>query len=69
MTSMIHLRVNGRSEDVPVQELGLGRYVDARDVKVAVARHLGMSPERLAPYTVETHPNGNLTVRPQAVFG
>ncbi len=66
---MLHLRVNGRSEDLPLDCLGLERFNSSQDVKSAVARHLDMPQTRLKDYTVELHPGGNVTVRPNAVFG
>lgn len=67
--SMVHLRVNGKSEDLPLEGLGLGRYVSPNEVKTAVARYMEMPPGNLKDYVVELHPSGNVTVRPQAVFG
>ena len=38
-------------------------------VKRALARHLEVSAVQLTDYCVDRHANGNLTVRPEAVYG
>lgn len=67
--TVIHLRVEGRSRDLPCRALGLGPNSTDQEVRQAVARHLETSPERLQHHVVDRHGNGNLTVRPEAVFG
>ena len=39
------------------------------EVKRALARHLEVPEEKLRDYVVDRHETGNLTVRPEAVFG
>lgn len=67
--SMLHLRFNGRSLDLPLRDLGIGRRADDRAIKIAVSRHLDVNEEDLRDYTVNRHQTGNLTVRPEAIFG
>ncbi len=66
---LVHVRYEGRSWDVPAAELGI--YPDGSDAEVreAVARFLEVPVAKLAYYVVERYPNGNITLRPQAVFG
>jgi hypothetical protein len=65
----VHLRFEGRSEQVSLGQLGLAANADDRAIKNAVANYLNVSPGRLNLYVVERHENGNFTVRPEAVYG
>src|SRR5689334_10450799 len=67
--AVVHVRFGGRSFDVPLTVLDLGVGSRDGDVKGALARHLEVHPSRLMDYVVDRHGNGNLTVRPEAVFG
>ena len=66
---VVHIRFDGRSLDVPLQELDLGARSADSDIKRALARHLEVPAEKLRDYVVDRHETGNLTVRPEAVFG
>jgi len=66
---MIHIRYGGTSQDVPADTLDIGNLSSDTDVRNALARHLGVDPGRLSGYRVDREPTGNLTVRPEAVFG
>ncbi len=46
-----------------------GSESDDREIKGALARHLDVPEAHLRDYTVDRHETGNLTVRPEAVFG
>jgi hypothetical protein len=39
------------------------------EIKRALARHLEVSVEKFRDYVIDRHETGNLTVRPEAVFG
>ncbi len=67
--AVLHARFDGRSLDVPLGVLEVGTASDDREIKKALARHLEVSEARLGDYTVDRHETGNLTVRPEAVFG
>jgi hypothetical protein len=67
--AVVHVRFDGRSLDLPLADLGLGADPSDHDVRRAVARHLEVGEARLRDYVVDRHATGNLTVRPQAVFG
>jgi hypothetical protein len=67
--SVIHVRFAGQSFDIPLSLLGLGASSNDGDVKRTLARHLEVQDARLNDYVVDRHQNGNLTVRPEAVFG
>ena len=64
-----HVRFDGRSIDVRLDALGLGADANESEVKRAVARFLEVSENRLRDYVLDRHENGNVTIRPQAVFG
>ena len=66
---VLHVRFGGRSTDVPLAGLGLTSASDDRQVKHRLAEYLEISPGQLDAYVVDRHPNGNLTLRPEAVFG
>ena len=67
--AVAHVRFEGRSLDVPVGALGLGPGPTDQEVRGAVARYLERPEVALHHHVVDRHANGNLTVRPEAVFG
>jgi hypothetical protein len=69
MANVLHVRYQGRSFDLPLTQLDVPRVADERDVRMAVARHLEVGLDRLEGYVLERHANGNLTLRPEAVYG
>lgn len=66
---MLHVRFQGQSRDLRLAELDLGPLPSDQEVKQALARRLDVSVEKLRDYVVDRNPSGNLTVRPEAVFG
>ena len=67
--AVLHVRFEGRSHDVRAAELDVGPQSNDAVIKQALARHLGVAEARLRDYVVDRHETGNLTVRPEAVFG
>ena len=67
--AVIHVRFNGRSFDVPASTLDIGLGADEATIKRALATHLEIPRNRLDAYVLDRHTNGNLTLRPEAVFG
>jgi hypothetical protein len=67
--TVIHVRFNGRSFDVPLSALDVGARSDDEQIKRNLARHLEVNVSRLDDYVVDRHGNGNLTIRPEAIFG
>lgn len=66
--TILHLRYNGRSEELPLAELGLnGRASDA-EIKEALAQHLDIASERLASHVV-VRTRQAIVVRPEALYG
>lgn len=70
---VVHIRFEGQSWSVAFRVLGLSDVradgSDSQAVRQAVASYLEIQPSQLAPYVVQRHANGNVTIRPQAVFG
>jgi len=67
--AVLHVRFDGRSLDIPLAQLDVGPFSDDREIKRALAGHLEVPEEKLRDYVVDRHQTGNLTVRPEAVFG
>lgn len=68
-TRVLHIRFDGRSFDIPLSDLDLGALSSDADIKRALAAYLNVPEAKLRDYTVDRHDTGNLTVRPEAVFG
>ncbi len=66
---MVHIRFEGQSWDIACAVLDVGAMSSDRDVRSALARYFEVPVRKFAPYVVERHANGNITVRPEAVFG
>jgi len=66
---VLHVRFDGTSRDIPIDLLDVGPGSTDQAVREAVARHLDINADKLRNYVVELHPNGNMTLRPEAVFG
>jgi len=67
--AIVHIRFEGKSQDIPVSELDIGEASTDEQIKQAVASFLDADVGKLADYVIERHANGNYTVRPEAVFG
>jgi hypothetical protein len=65
----LHIRFEGKSWDIRMADLDIGAQSSDEDVRASVARFLEVSRARFAPYVVERHANGNVTLRPEATFG
>ena len=66
---LLHIRFEGRSGDVPLFDLDIGIESTDQHVKSRLAAYLGIDTQRLRDYRVDRHATGNITVRPEAVFG
>jgi hypothetical protein len=66
---VVHIRFEGRSRDIPLGSLDLGPHASDGEIKQVLARYLEVPVEKLRDYVVDRHATGNLTVRPEAVFG
>jgi hypothetical protein len=65
----LHIRFEGRSIDVNLNELDIGdRSTDAQ-IRNAVADHLGVPVAKLQAFAIDRAASGEMTLRPEAVFG
>ena len=64
-----HVRFAGRSFDVPLAAMDLGPLSADGQIRQAMARYLDVPYHKLDAYVVDRHANGNVTLRPEAVFG
>ena len=67
--AVVHVRFGGRSFDVPVDQLELGLGSSDEQVKRTLAQYLDVPAQRMNDYVIDRHANGNLPLRPEAVFG
>ena len=65
----IHIRFQGRSYQLPASELDVSARSSDQEIKRALAQHFDVAVAKFAAYVIERHENGNMTVRPEAVFG
>lgn len=68
-TPMVHVRFDGRSYTVPATDLNVDVRADDMAIRVAMAAYFDVAVEKFAFYVIERYANGNITVRPEAVFG
>ena len=66
---VVHIRFEGRSVDIPQSDLDVGPASSDNDIKRALARYLETPEAKLRDYVIDRHDTGNMTVRPEAVFG
>ncbi len=66
---VLHVRFDGRSWDIPMADLDVGTMSSDQDVKSALATYLDVAQAKFVHYVVDRHQTGNLTLRPEAVFG
>jgi hypothetical protein len=67
--AVVHIRFDGRSLDIPQAELDIGLATGDAHIKRVVARHLDVPEADFRDYVIDRHQTGNLTLRPEAVFG
>ncbi len=68
-SAVLHLRFQGRSRDIALDAMSINAGAPDADVKRAVAQFIDASLAELDYTVIERHANGNLTLRPEAVFG
>jgi hypothetical protein len=67
--TVVHIRFEGRSLDIPQGDLDVGTASSDNEIKRALARYLEVPEAKLRDYVIDRHETGNMTVRPEAVFG
>ena len=68
-SGILHVRYEGRSCDVPLNDLDVGTMSNDDQVKSRLAQYLSVPANRFEYYKVDRHETGNMTLRPEAVFG
>ena len=68
-TRLLHVRFDGRSVDIPLNDLDVGSESSDQQIKNATASYLNVHVHKLQSYVIDRHETANLTLRPQAVFG
>ncbi|MBX7223190.1 MAG: hypothetical protein K1Y36_24815 [Blastocatellia bacterium] len=66
---MIHIRFEGQSVTLPEHQNGFAARLTDAEIKRLAAQHLDVAVNRLNPYVVDRTPQGNVIVRPEAVYG
>jgi hypothetical protein len=66
---VIHVRFDGRSLDIPLGDLDVPPASPNERIKRALADYLDVPAEKFRHYVLDRHETGNLTIRPEAVFG
>ncbi|MBV6623961.1 MAG: hypothetical protein KI793_13665 [Rivularia sp. (in: Bacteria)] len=66
---MIHIRFEGRSYDVEQSQLGLQQSMSDTVIKQQLAQHFDVAINSFQYYVIDRRPNGDLIIRPEAVYG
>ena len=66
---MVHVRFEGRSFDFTEGQLGLQTIENDEEVKERLAERFNVRLESLEPYVVDRTARGDVSVRPEAVYG
>ncbi|MBV9227725.1 MAG: hypothetical protein JOZ18_00325 [Chloroflexi bacterium] len=68
MNQTIHVRLNGRSEELTASMLNLARNASDAQIKQAVASHFDL-PQHYLNNHVVVHTSQAIIVRPEAIYG
>ena len=66
---VVHVRFEGQSRDIAFSVLDVGDLSNDQEMKRALALYFNAPEQKFVSYVIERHVNGNITVRPEAVFG
>ncbi|MGB1206757.1 MAG: hypothetical protein ACPG5B_13985 [Chitinophagales bacterium] len=67
---MLHIRFKGRSYDLQAGQIRLNINANDRTILECVANFLEVNISELKDsYVIDRRPNGNIIVRPEAVYG
>lgn len=68
--TQVHVRYEGRSLDITSDQLDVGMLSTDEQIRGAVATHLDVPRAKLNNYAIDRNEaTGEITLRPQAVFG
>lgn len=66
----LHIRYEGQSIDLPLSDADLGDLSEDSEVREAAARYLDVPVDKFNAFNVDRNKEtGDMTLRPQAVFG
>lgn len=66
----IHIRYDGRSLDIPLTEVDVGVLSTDEQIRTAVADNMGIPVAKLRAFAVDKNmESGEITLRPEAIFG
>lgn len=65
----LHVRIDGTSEDIALSTLRITQGSDDETIRTALANHFDSAVDKFRSMVIERHATGNITVRPEAVFG
>lgn len=66
----VHIRYNGESRDVTFGDLDIGDLSTEAEIRSAAARFFEVPASKFANFAIDRNAEtGDLTLRPQAVFG
>jgi hypothetical protein len=66
---MLHVRFEGRSYDIPNDQLTLTNAITDQQIFERLAHHFDVKQESFRHYVVDRRPNNVVIVRPEAVYG
>jgi hypothetical protein len=66
---MVHIRYEGRSVELSEAQLSIHAGMSDAEIKERVAHRFDAGAKQLEFYVVDRTPNGDLVVRPEAVYG
>lgn len=66
---MVHIRFEGRSYDLNENHLAVTVGMSDAEIKRRLAKHFDVVYDRLEPYVVDRRTNGDIIIRPEAVYG
>lgn len=67
--SQLHVRHEGHSFDFQFEDLDIGDLSTDAQIRQAAAVALNTTPTKLANFSIDRAATGEITLRPQAVFG
>ncbi len=66
---MVHVRFEGRSYDLQEVQVKVDSVMTDEKIKLLLAEHFDVPVDRLYLSVIDRTPNGDLIVRPEAVYG
>ncbi|HLO85433.1 MAG TPA: hypothetical protein VK203_10575 [Nostocaceae cyanobacterium] len=66
---MVHIRFEGRSYDLNENQIGITTRMNDTTIKERLAQHFDVNLNRFTSYVIDRRPNGDLIIRPEAVYG